>query len=50
MPGQIAMRCAGFDRVDIKAAKAFGISVARVPAYIQVSYRAAHRLIVPSTN
>jgi len=29
----IAMRCAGFDRVDTKAAKALGLSVARVPAY-----------------
>uniref|UniRef100_A0A7S3P3U7 Cyclic nucleotide-binding domain-containing protein n=1 Tax=Amphora coffeiformis TaxID=265554 RepID=A0A7S3P3U7_9STRA len=29
----IAMRCAGFDRVDTKAAKAFGMTVARVPAY-----------------
>lgn len=29
----IAMRCAGFDRVDIKCAKACGISIARVPAY-----------------
>lgn len=29
----IAMRCAGFDRVDTNAAKTFGISVARVPAY-----------------
>lgn len=29
----IAMRCAGFDRVDIKVAKTFGMSVARVPAY-----------------
>lgn len=29
----ILMRCAGFDRVDIKAAKAFNMSVARVPAY-----------------
>jgi len=29
----IAMRCAGFDRVDIKACKAFGITVVRVPAY-----------------
>ena len=29
----IAMRCAGFDRVDTKAAKAFGLTVARVPAY-----------------
>lgn len=29
----IAMRCAGFDRVDIKTAKSFGLSVARVPAY-----------------
>lgn len=29
----IAMRCAGFDRVDTKAAKAYGVTVARVPAY-----------------
>lgn len=29
----IAMRCAGFDRVDIHAAKAYGFTVARVPAY-----------------
>lgn len=29
----IAMRCAGFDRVDTKAAKALGLTVARVPAY-----------------
>jgi D-lactate dehydrogenase len=29
----IAMRCAGFDRVDTKAAKAFQMTVARVPAY-----------------
>ncbi|KAL3816506.1 hypothetical protein ACHAXA_011311 [Cyclostephanos tholiformis] len=29
----IVMRCAGFDRVDVKAAKTFGLSVARVPAY-----------------
>ena len=29
----IAMRCAGFDRVDTKAARAFGMTVARVPAY-----------------
>ena len=29
----IAMRCAGFDRVDTKAARAFGHTVARVPAY-----------------
>lgn len=27
------MRCAGFDRVDIKTAKTFGISIVRVPAY-----------------
>lgn len=27
------MRCAGFDRVDVKNAKTFGMSVARVPAY-----------------
>lgn len=29
----IALRCAGFDRVDLKAAEAAGIRVARVPAY-----------------
>lgn len=29
----IALRCAGFDRVDLKAAEAHGITVARVPAY-----------------
>jgi len=29
----IAMRCAGFDRVDTKAARAYGLTVCRVPAY-----------------
>ena len=29
----IAMRCAGFDRVCIDSARAFGLTVARVPAY-----------------
>ncbi|WP_375322207.1 2-hydroxyacid dehydrogenase [Aliivibrio logei] len=29
----IAMRCAGFDRVDLNAAKELGIQVVRVPAY-----------------
>lgn len=29
----IALRCAGFDRVDLKAAEQHGITVARVPAY-----------------
>lgn len=29
----IALRCAGFNNVDLKAAKANGISVVRVPAY-----------------
>lgn len=29
----ITLRCAGFDRVDLDAAKRFGIQVARVPAY-----------------
>lgn len=29
----IAMRCAGFDRVDLKMAEALGITVTRVPAY-----------------
>lgn len=29
----IVMRCAGFDRVDVAAARALGIPVVRVPAY-----------------
>jgi D-lactate dehydrogenase len=29
----LAMRCAGFNNVDLNAAKEFGISVVRVPAY-----------------
>jgi CRP-like cAMP-binding protein len=29
----IAMRCAGFDRVDTRAATAYGLTVSRVPAY-----------------
>ncbi|KAI8900959.1 D-isomer specific 2-hydroxyacid dehydrogenase [Globomyces pollinis-pini] len=29
----IALRCAGFDRVDLKTAQNLGMSVARVPAY-----------------
>ena len=29
----IALRCAGFNNVDLEAAKEFGIKVARVPAY-----------------
>lgn len=29
----IAMRCAGYDKVDIEAAKSLGIQVVRVPAY-----------------
>ncbi|MFH0266585.1 2-hydroxyacid dehydrogenase [Vibrio rumoiensis] len=29
----IAMRCAGFDRVDLQAAKELGLQVVRVPAY-----------------
>lgn len=29
----IAMRCAGFDRVDLEAAKDLGLQVVRVPAY-----------------
>ncbi|KAJ3018877.1 UNVERIFIED_CONTAM: hypothetical protein HDU68_010935 [Siphonaria sp. JEL0065] len=29
----LALRCAGFDMVDLKVAKALGIDVARVPAY-----------------
>lgn len=30
---QIALRCAGFNQVDIPAAKALGLQVSRVPAY-----------------
>lgn len=29
----VAMRCAGFDRVDLKACEKAGIVVARVPTY-----------------
>ena len=29
----IAMRCAGFDRVDLAACDEFGIKVVRVPTY-----------------
>lgn len=29
----IAMRCAGFDKVDLAAAKQLGLQVVRVPAY-----------------
>ena len=31
--GLIAMRCAGFNNVDLEAAKKFGLSVVRVPEY-----------------
>lgn len=31
--GLIALRCAGFNNVDVKAAEALGIKVVRVPAY-----------------
>jgi D-isomer specific 2-hydroxyacid dehydrogenase, catalytic domain len=31
--GMIAQRAAGFDRIDTKAARAYGMTVARVPAY-----------------
>eukprot|EP00752_Nemacystus_decipiens_P002468 g2324.t1 len=31
--GMLALRCAGFDRVDVDAAQALGLTVARVPAY-----------------
>ncbi|CBJ30257.1 2-hydroxyacid dehydrogenase [Ectocarpus siliculosus] len=31
--GMVALRCAGFDRVDVDAAQALGLTVARVPAY-----------------
>ena len=29
----ILMRCAGFDRVNVKVAHSFGLEIARVPAY-----------------
>ncbi|CAM9770698.1 unnamed protein product [Ascophyllum nodosum] len=31
--GMVALRCAGFDKVDTDAAQALGLTVARVPAY-----------------
>lgn len=33
----IAMRCAGFERVDLHACAAYGIKVARVPTYSPTS-------------
>lgn len=33
----IAMRCAGYDRVDVKAARELGIRVVRVPTYSPTS-------------
>lgn len=33
----IAMRCAGFDRVDLAACEEYGIKVARVPTYSPTS-------------
>ena len=33
----IAMRCAGFDRVDLQACKEHGIKVTRVPTYSPTS-------------
>jgi lactate dehydrogenase-like 2-hydroxyacid dehydrogenase len=33
----IAMRCAGFDRVDLAACADYGIKVARVPTYSPTS-------------
>lgn len=33
----VAMRCAGFDRVDLQACEAAGIAVARVPTYSPAS-------------
>lgn len=33
----IAMRCAGFDRVDLKACEEHGIKLARVPTYSPTS-------------
>jgi D-lactate dehydrogenase len=33
----IAMRCAGYDRVDLAACEKYGIKVARVPTYSPTS-------------
>lgn len=33
----IAMRCAGYERVDLKACAEYGIKVARVPTYSPTS-------------
>ena len=39
----IAMRCAGFDRVDVAAAAKHGITVVRVPSYSPHAARWARR-------
>lgn len=46
--GVICMRCAGFDRVDLDAAKTFGLDVVRVPAYSP--YAVAEVCIFPWCN
>ncbi len=40
----IALRCAGFNNVDLKAAQEFGIAVVRVPAYSPHIHRAYNRV------
>eukprot|EP01025_Chloroclados_australasicus_P036429 TRINITY_DN3713_c0_g1_i8.p3 TRINITY_DN3713_c0_g1~~TRINITY_DN3713_c0_g1_i8.p3 ORF type:complete len:193 (-),score=11.30 TRINITY_DN3713_c0_g1_i8:107-685(-) len=42
----IAFRCAGFDRLDMKAASKLGIKVVRVPSYSPTSCRACSRTFI----
>jgi lactate dehydrogenase-like 2-hydroxyacid dehydrogenase len=46
----IAMRCAGFDRVDLEACAARGIKVARVPTYSPQSVAEHGKLGVPNPS
>lgn len=46
----IAMRCAGYDRVDVEAARDFGIKVVRVPQYSPTSVAEHAVALVLSLN
>ncbi|MDO4649098.1 MAG: fused HPr family phosphocarrier protein/2-hydroxyacid dehydrogenase [Eubacteriales bacterium] len=46
----ILLRCAGFNNVDLKAAKEYGISVARVPAYSPYAVAEHAMTIIQAAN
>ena len=46
----IVMRCAGYDKIDIEAADAAGISIARVPTYSPQSVAEMAVTLVLSLN